>query len=165
MSPQNKSIRLDPKRGLNPCVIRCEHCGESHSVGLLGAGGYKAACQACYTINICMPGQRNCGVDGCHGLLGKKDRMPEGESIINGLCDKCIEMQRECDRCVREGGVYWKCSKCGSTGALKADSDISMAVRATTKIEAPNPVGFDFEGKMCPICEPQPEPEEAPNGH
>ena len=81
------------------------------------------------------------------------------EARANGLCDECIKMDKEMKEVVREGGVYWKCSKCNSSGALRATSDLSMLTRETSGIKAPESVGFDFEGKRCPVCDPQEEPD------
>ena len=154
------SIRLDPERGVNPCVMRCEWCGEGHSVGLLGIGGYKAKCQKCDKTNVGNKNQHTCADPNCKGMLGESERMGESESIVSGLCDKCLENQSQQAKMVKEGGVYWKCSKCNCEGSLRGEHAISMAVRTSSGINAPDPVGFDFNGEGCPGCNPLPEVEE-----
>jgi hypothetical protein len=60
-------------------------------------------------------------------------------------CAKCKEELELWAKLVSEGGVYFKCSQCTATGVIKPDTVLATAVRAHTKIEAPNSVGMEFE--------------------
>jgi hypothetical protein len=48
-------IRLDPKYGVNPSVVRCFLCGEAYGVALLGRlpDGGEAPCEAVYERTPC----------------------------------------------------------------------------------------------------------------
>ncbi|MBF0553240.1 MAG: hypothetical protein HQK96_01640 [Nitrospirae bacterium] len=73
--------------------------------------------------------------------------------MSGGLCPKCDKMRKDADLEVSKGGIYWKCDKCGSTGAVKATSELSKNIRKKMKIEPPNPCGVVLLPEQCPVCQ------------
>jgi hypothetical protein len=81
------------------------------------------------------------------GEIGENDRLPASEP-----CDACKAEIAEHKRLVAEGGVYWRCLKCGSEGVIK-DSEFAQNIRKMSNHPAPEPVGIEFNGPpQCPTC-------------
>jgi len=147
----DKPLRLDKERGVNPAITVCPACGTDVGLVLLGVGGFKKKCLDCNTTNIGYQSQNRCG--NCKSCrLKDEGRLREGERVPDELCDDCAEKQRLVDEEVKSGGVYWKCSDCHSTGALKEDTPLAAAVRDQSKIAPPDPVGIEFSKEHCPVC-------------
>ena len=54
---------------------------------------------------------------------------------------------------VADGGVYWRCKKCGLSGVIVARSELAIAVRKKMGIEPPEPCGLEYtEEEPCPMC-------------
>lgn len=147
-------IRLDPKRGVNPALTVCPRCGgETNELVLAGLKG-KYKCEKC--------GQRmvgrfetcpRCGAGREHfKLLGEFDGSRE-KVLASEPCDKCKKMIEEHAQIVREGGIYWKCKDCESEGVIKP-SPFATMIREKANIQPPDPVGFEFDKTMCPVCGP-----------
>jgi len=83
-------------------------------------------------------------------------RLDDYEKIPMGLCDKCEANDVAMKKVVEEGGIYWKCSDCGSGGAIRCGSGLAQAVREQSGIKAPDPVGAEFSKNDCPVCGPNP---------
>lgn len=109
------SIKLHPKHGLAPALTICPKCGkDTNEIALLGS--------TCNTV------MRNLH-EASNGALGSPEGYKEyghNKIIASEPCDECKEKQKACDDEVKRGGVYWKCNKCGSEGAIKVLSDIPL---------------------------------------
>jgi len=134
------STVLHKKHGLAPAMTVCRQCGKDTSeIALLGNKADSVMREV---------------YEKTGGKLGSKDGYKEfGKNLIpsTGLCDDCLAAISAVDETVRLGGVYWICTKCGSEGALKAESSMAKAVREHMKLEAPAPVGVDLTDE-CPVC-------------
>lgn len=134
------SIELHKEYGVAPALTVCMQCGkETSEIALLGRKADSVMREV---------------YEKTDGKLGSKDGYKEfGKNLIpsSSLCDACVAAKAAVDEAVRLGGVYWKCTKCGSEGALKAESSMAKAVREHMKIEAPAPVGVDLTDE-CPVC-------------
>lgn len=134
-------ITLHSRHGVAPALTFCPRCGkDTNELALLGIRADKVMRQV-YE----MTGGREGSMEG-YKEYGQ-NRIPASEP-----CDECKAKQAAADEEVRRGGVYWKCTKCGSEGAIKAEHPLSKAVREKAGIEAPNPVGVDMTGQ-CPVCD------------
>lgn len=135
------NIRLSQKHGVAPALTFCPVCGkETNELALLGASCDKVMRQ----VHEATGGREG-------SATGYKEygfnRIPASEP-----CDECKAKQAACDAEVARGGVYWKCSKCGSTGAIKAEHPLSEAVREQMNIPTPGKCGVDLTGQ-CPVCD------------
>lgn len=143
-------IILDEEKGVNPRLTFCQRCGgETNDLMLVGNQNKVYSCGQCRLIhygsvlNIKCPrcDARNWILD---HELDDNERLPASEP-----CDKCKEMDNE----VANGGIYWKCKDCGSNGAIKAGSQMSIDVRDQMNIKAPDKCGVEFsKDKHCPVC-------------
>jgi len=147
-----RGIRIHPEKGLNPHMGMCPRCGEENGeVILVGAEDGVYECRSCNLIHYGRPTGGKCAK--CGERVGVRTRVLEdGEKIPTGLCDECKAKDEEVRKVVAEGGVYWKCAECHSQGALRGTSELAKAVRKTSKIPAPKPVGIEFTSKECPVC-------------
>jgi DNA-directed RNA polymerase subunit RPC12/RpoP len=145
------SITLHPKKGLNVHLGVCPRCGEGNEVVLLGIRNKKIVCPNCDAVNYGSTRMEACGRCKEPLLNGKAEEIEEWEKIPTGLCAKCGEKQKACDKMVAEGGVYFRCKKCGSRGSIKGDHELAKAVREKMKIPTPGKVGVELDG--CPGCE------------
>lgn len=159
------SIRISAKHGVNPTIFVCEWCGrDTNTLGLVGSCS-KLKCRNCGTIIFgssaepcpkCGKGGRQLGdryggggmYHGDFEVLERDTEVPM--HIAQGLCDECDAKRKAADDEVAKGGVYWKCSKCGSKGAVKAGTKLAIAVREKMKIAAPNKYGVEFH--ECSVC-------------
>ena len=158
------SITLHKTRGVNPKMTFCPRCGgEANELMLIGNREAKMTCQHCGTVNFGARGADRCGGCGKHGGLRKTGEIGEHERLpASQMCDACqkdVDMQKAE---VEKGGVYWKCDKCKHSGVIKAHHQLAKDVRASAKIEPPNPVGIDFTSEAdssCPVCTGSVKPE------
>jgi ribosomal protein L37AE/L43A len=135
------SIRLSTKHGLAPALTFCPLCGkDTNELALLGA-----SCDKVMREVHEMTGGKAGSIDG-YKEYGH-NRIPSSEP-----CDECKAKQATCNDEVKRGGIYWKCRKCGSEGAIKAEHPLAKQVREQMKIEAPAPCGIDLTGQ-CPLCD------------
>jgi len=154
------SIRLDPKRGVNPALTFCPRCGgETNELLLVGLAEVRR-CSKC-SGRIVGPPPRDGICPLCHQngrefkylrqFDGSRERLPASQP-----CDKCqVEMKKHRE-IVEAGGVYWRCSDCKSEGVLRETAELSKEVRKQMKIEPPAPCGVEFSKDTCPVCGPNP---------
>lgn len=128
----------------------CPNCGKDNGeLILLGARTMKRTCH-CGVVNYGARPSDKCGR--CKEVLfnAPAELIGEHEKIPGSLCAQCKTEKKEMKEEVEAGGVYWKCN-CGAHGAIKRDSEIAVAVRKASGIEAPGLVGYQSES--CPNCE------------
>lgn len=148
----NGNIELHPEKGVNPRITVCCQCGEDIGLVLLGRHEHKDICNKCGLVYY---GGKPLGGEcpRCHTYGWHREPIEEHEKIPEGLCEKCQESQRELDKVVAEGGIYWRCDDCNATGAIRASSPLAKQVREQLGIEAPKPCGVQFsKAKGCPVC-------------
>lgn len=141
----NGTIPLHKDRGLDPHLTYCQRCGGD--VEELTIGEVK---------EITLPDGRKTYVNRgkVHKVCKKLGYSPYECTIRNiedherlpasQPCNKCQKELETFDNIVKEGGVYFKCTEWGSTGVIKADTEFAKAVRKTSKVEAPDPIGIEF---------------------
>lgn len=140
------SIPLHPKKGVNAMLAYCPRCGEQNSEIVLAGNGrvYTCGCgrmSAGYKFEKCPD---------CGSTRSQSSRpIEEGDRIMGGWCDSCAAEVKEHEAIVAAGGVFFRC-KCGVQGVIKAESELSKAVRQSAGIEPPNPVGLEVE--QCEVC-------------
>lgn len=154
---KNSRITLHKELGINPRMTVCTRCGEDgEALVLLGNTNWIYNCCSCGTNFIGY--SKECPKCKHFNTLSKGRELKDYEKLP-GLCKKCRLAQEECDKAVAEGGIYWKCADCGSTGALK-QSDFTDHVRTVngkgTKVEGPCGIEFTKE-QGCPVCGPEGE--------
>lgn len=156
---KDKGIRLHPTKGVNPKMTVCRGCGKDVGIALIGAEDWIYKCKDCGANFI---GRPDPGVP-CrkeHHTIEKVREIGEHEKLPIELCDECAKKEEAAANAVKEGGVFWRCTDCGSNGAILAESPMAIAVRKQLNIKAPNPCGVEFSKKDCPVCSAQ-KPEEA----
>ena len=143
-------IQLHPTKGLNPHLIACTRCGkDTGEIALLGVNNGVYTCKACEMEHWGFAGRpRHC--QRCHSTDFSRKEMYDYDKMP-GICKECLDKQKATDTEVEAGGVYFKCMKCGSKGAIKAGVELAAKVREKTGITAPKPVGVELES--CPQCE------------
>jgi len=156
------NLRLHSEKGVNPRLTICAWCGKDVSVALLGASDGVYKCTQCGQLSIGgRPGKDRPGHLG-HSVCPKCEatdsyvldrKIADYERLNLGeLCDECLKKQKEHAEEVARGGIYWKCSVCGSSSVIKAEHSLSGAVRKKLGIEVPNPCGVEFDQGHCPVC-------------
>jgi len=146
------SISLHKTKGVNPRLTFCPNCGgEGPDIVLLGSRERKVTCDKCGCVNYGSSRAGKCGR--CEQPLfdGKVEKIDEYERLPGSLCAECERVLEEQKRVVAEGGVLFKCKKCGSEGAIKANASLAKEVRKQLGIEPPKPCGVELES--CPACE------------
>lgn len=144
------SITLHKKLGLNPRMMRCIRCGElTNEIALLGNRNRKYKCKNCGVIVCGGRGSDKCPSCGEMWCLEFYKELEDHEELPS-ICDKCRKLQSDVDAMVRDGGVYFKCKKCGSEGGFKKDHPLSGEVRKQLKVDPPKPCGVELE--ECPQC-------------
>lgn len=151
------SIRLSKEFGLNATLTICPQCGEKGDEIALAGDSTKYYCNNCSLNFIGETGKKRCPecnsakhVDTIGVFNGFHERL-----MASQPCKKCQDLNKKQADMIAEGGIYWKCSKCGSSGAINADHPLSAEVRDKMGIPE-GPCGIDFDGTdMCPICSGQ----------
>lgn len=148
------NLRLHPTKGINPHTATCVRCGKpSNAIALLGNNNTVYKCRSCGIKSIGNTPPKTCPKCGSHGSFYADHELTERESVPMGLCTDCEKADADVEKAVREGGIYWRCTSCGSNGAFKAGSGIAEEVREARGIKAPNPIGIEFdETHKCPVC-------------
>lgn len=147
------NIRLDPERGVNPCLTVCPRCGgESPELLLLGTSDWLHECAVCGITNVGPKGQLRCKVDGCGGRLKLIRRLEEYERLpATEPCDACKAEIDEHKAIVEAGGIYWRCADCKASGVIKSN-EFAAEVRKAHGIDPPDPCGVEFTKENCPAC-------------
>jgi len=155
------TIYLHPTKGVNPRLTICRNCGKDVGVALLGSREGLYTCTSCGTHSIGgRPGKDRPGHLGssicpkCEASDSyvRERSIEDGEKLPIELCDECKKLEDDTAQMVREGGVYFKCAKCGSAGAIKGTHELAIEVRKKLEVEAPKPCGIEFDEKTCPVC-------------
>jgi len=152
----NGNIPLHPKRGLDPHLTFCPRCGgdaNDLTIGHLRRVELIDNWGRSYDPKQYAYANRGEGTRRVIQELEKANRrfrdwqdVPEGERVpSNGPCDKCEAELVEHKALVAAGGIYWNCNSCSQSGVIKAQSELAKAVRRHAGIEAPAPVGVQFE--------------------
>lgn len=151
------SIRLHPEKGVNPRVMVCHNCGKDVGLVLLGQRESLYRCEAC-GAQVVGRGSK-CPACGERGTLTRVRKIDDHEKLAVGYCDECQQRNDLVTETVRAGGIHWRCTKCGSAGAVHARAPISQLVREQMGIEPPESCGIEFTGPGtddtagCPVCE------------
>lgn len=143
------NVRLHPEKGLNPRVTICIACGADVGVILLGSNELVYTCDKCGRNHLGGKPKR-CPCGELH-LFTKKRKVGDYEKIPLGLCKSCEEELEKHKSMVKEGGVYWRCTKCRNAGVILNNHELAKIVRDKLKIEPPAPCGVEFDGD-CPAC-------------
>jgi len=134
------NITLHRKHALAPALTFCTICGKTtNELALLGSKADSVMKQV-HEMTEGREGSAKGYTEYGH------NRIPSSEP-----CDECKAKKAAVDEEVKRGGVYWKCTKCGSEGAIKAEHPLSIQVREQMEIEAPSPCGVNLTGQ-CPVC-------------
>jgi len=156
-------IYLHPEKGVNPRLTICQWCGgDAPELVLVGNDD---------SVYICGNG---CGAKLYGGMGRSRQKCPkcgqvgnwqfdhkleEYEKLPGGPCDKCQkkideenERMAEARKEVEAGGVFWKCEKCGSEGAIKRTHPICAEVRKKLNTPTPRSCGVAFTPEECPVC-------------
>jgi hypothetical protein len=153
-------ITLHKEKGVNPHLGMCPRCGgDNGEILLLGAHDRKVKCRGCGTVNYGASTTQRCGR--CNASLRDCDpeTIEESERVPSGLCGKCKDLDKQTAEVVAAGGVFFRCKRCGSAGAVRADHPMSAQVRCKHGPEyaepgadgAYKPCGVEFAS--CPVCE------------
>ena len=155
-------VLLHDEKGVNPRITTCRGCGKDVGLILLGRkeGIYKCTnCNAVWIGGRSMRDKKCCSNP--HTSFERK--IGENEKLPIGLCDDCAKAQSDADAAVAAGGIYWKCSKCHSEGAIRLHEGTEGIIKdVRERLEVPEgPCGLEFDGEPnCPICSgdvPSPE--------
>jgi rubrerythrin len=146
-------ITLHKELGVNPRLTYCPQCGgESNELLLLGNTNKVYRCEACNTPHIGRPKRGKCMNCG-HGSVPFERELDRMEKLPGSICDSCQEKNAAVAEEVAKGGIHWRCSDCGSAGAIKAGHPLAVRVREQMGIEPPDPCGIEFsKEEMCPVC-------------
>ena len=147
-------IPVSKKHGVNPSIGVCPNCGKENGEILLLGRCNEYRCQACGQI-IYGKGRQQC--PRCKSLsidLVKND-VEAPRCIPTRYCDACKKMFKEHKALVRQGGIYWRCTKCGSGGVVRPGTVGALVVRHKLGIVAPKPCGVEFTEEQCPVCSGQ----------
>lgn len=140
------TILLHPKKGLNPRLTCCYHCGkETNEILLLGASDYTHKCSC--GINFIGKKQDKC--PRCNAFSNSSEIIGEYEKVASGLCDDCKKEIETFKEIVEEGGAYWRCISCGRCGVIKKN-EFTDNLRKEKNIPIPNPIGVKFD--KCQVC-------------
>jgi hypothetical protein len=145
------NLMLHKEKGVNPRLTCCRNCGKDVGVALLGINEGIYECNICKVNHIGYPSGGRCPK--CATSVTKTGTVGEHDKLPIELCDDCEAKEKASADAVRDGGIYWKCSKCHSSGAILKRAPLAQMVREQMNIAAPNPCGIDFEGGInCPVC-------------
>ena len=61
------------------------------------------------------------------------------------MTSKELEQHLKFKSIVESGGAYWKCKECPQGGVLTAESKLAIALRETSGVASPDPVGIEFD--------------------
>lgn len=133
------TIPLDAGKGLDPHMISCTRCGEQYGLTI---GALRQATDSNGVTHYCQKGETS-----RHPHRGVTNWTPvkEGTVIPSGLCTACTEELKRFEQEVANGGIFFKCRCCTTTGVIKGHSPLAQTVRKQMNIHAPEPCGVEFE--------------------
>jgi hypothetical protein len=143
------TIPISRDHGINPSIEICPMCGkETGNIILLGRCN-KYICQDCrkFIYSSALP---KCCPCGSSRVKLKEVDVKAPMRIPGRICEDCKKTLEEQGAMVRQGGVYFKCRKCGTTGVIRPGHIISLLTRHKMGICAPKPCGIELED--CPKC-------------
>lgn len=143
------SIPLHPTRALDPHLTYCPRCGGDGTGIVIGhifvahVPGHPEQIITCWSRGKGKQvreelDRRNIPFDTREAEDGEK--LPAAEP-----CPKCQEEIALHRSIVEAGGVYYRCRVCGCSGVIRGDDPLAKHVREKAGIEAPKPVGIEFE--------------------
>lgn len=143
------SITVHKRLGLNARLTFCPKCGgEGTELIMLGNKNHKGICPDhghVYGIGARM---KHCIADGCGRALTEVEELTDQEKVPSiVLCDTCQKSLKIQQEAIERGGIAWKCSTCGSEGAiLKGGQHDEMIA----DVRAKGYTGITFSN--CPCC-------------
>ena len=156
------SILLHPTKGVNPKLTICQWCGgDAPELALIGRHDSIYKCNDC---DMKLYGgkslyKQKCPKCGQTGRWTFDRKIGDYERLPGGPCDTCkkkIEAQNkrmaDSEAEVAAGGIFWKCEKCGSEGAIKRTHPICAAVRKQMNKPTPERCGVAMTPEECPVC-------------
>lgn len=146
-------LTLHPVEGVNPRLTYCYKCKkDTDEIYLLGNINTLFSCCNCNTQHVGKPKNRKCHNCGTRfSTTWARRELKTGERLPStSPCDDCQQLSKKLKDVVENGGVYFECSSCKSTGVLIPESEIAKTVREYSGIEAPDPVGYVTDS--CPLC-------------
>jgi len=148
------SIRLHPTKGVNPRLTYCRRCGgDANELVLIGTAEGVYKCSLCGMTHFGYPRRGQCQSKGCTGGVYKERVLEDHERLpASDFCNDCKKEMKEHEEVVKAGGIYWRCKDCNSEGVIRASAELAIAVRKQTQIQPPDPVGFEMDKEMCPMC-------------
>jgi len=139
------SIPLHPKRGIDPHLTFCRRCGGDGPELVVG---HMKKCEIDGKTFYSYPGYQARQLlkeQGYSEYAGTWVDLEDNEKMPSRTpCDACLKEIKLHKEVVAGGGVYWKCNQCHQRGVIKK-SPFSDNVRAVGKIEAPAPMGVEFD--------------------
>src|SRR5574342_648735 len=151
MKERKMSLTLHKTKGVNPHLTCCRNCGKDVGIVLLGIHSNVHTCGKCGMNHVELDRPFRC--KGCNTSPRWVSReIDDHEKLYIEICEDCNNREQECKSEVEKGGVYWRCQKCQSSGAIKANHPLADRVREAHNIYAPNPCGLEFDGD-CPVCQ------------
>lgn len=147
------SLQLHSEKGVNPRLSCCIDCGEAVGVVLLGVHDNIWTCPECRGAHIQAGRPFECKSCGKRPAPERWEsrRIEEWDHLPIELCATCKEKRDAARRVVEEGGIYWKCTDCGSNGAIYKHAPIVAEVRE--RLNTPTgPCGLEFTQADCPVC-------------
>jgi len=154
-------MQLHPEKFLNPYMTVCPQCGEeANELILVGVHDTVYRCVSCGMKHIGRPKGGAC--QKCFSGVVEDRKLEDNERLpASQPCEKCQKLNEAANTMVAAGGIHWKCKKCGSSGAIKADHPYAKDVRKQMGIEPPDPCGIEFDEDTCPLCTKQVDPKDA----
>ena len=141
-------------------AIVCPLCARPYGMALLDleGGPKKATCPTCKTVFSGFTNERDivtseCLVCGASLFAAEVEDLGDEEKV-NIPCLRCLTTLLKYEEVIAEGGVFWRCSACGSFGAFPKDDPRAKAARLRVGIKFPEPcvIHFQAKDKACPRC-------------
>ena len=142
-----RDLPLHKDKGVNPRVTCCSNCGKDVGLVLLGAHDRMYECRC----GAKLIGTKKCPHCNATGHCNDLGPVPEHEKLGIELCDDCEKAIKACNEEVKKGGVFWRCTLCGASGAFSAGSEIAPAIREKMGVEPPKACGVEYNDN-CPVC-------------
>jgi hypothetical protein len=116
----------------NPLGVQLTYCprcgGEGRELVMTGNRRRVYTCGTCKTENFGALSTDKCGK--CGGrFLSQSREIKENEKLPGGLCEACEKEVEAHKKVVAEGGIYFRCAKCGVQGVIKNTAPICQLVR------------------------------------
>ena len=146
-------INLSKEHGVNPTICQCERCGKETGAIVLAGKCNKYECQECGAEMFGQKKPAKCSGCGGYLVISTDQDVAAPRYIRQGLCPDCEEEIAKQENLVRLGGIFWRCSECGSSGVIRPGTDMALMVRHKLGILTPAPCGIELTSGNCPICQ------------